>query len=598
MKLRDYQETAIQKILESWQKFRSCLIVLPTGCGKTVVFGELIHRLLTNKVKVEGEQWIGQDSVRAMILAHREELISQAADKVGRISGADVQVEMGEMKVSPMFGQMPHVVVSTVQTQTAPLGGKVKVEGEGEQRMSKFCPDDFGVLVIDEAHHATAKTYRSCIEHYLSNPKCRLLGVTATPDRADESALGSVFDTVAFEYTVTEAIHDGWLVPVKQRLVKVGSLDFSKVSSCAGDFNQGELAQVLEEEQNLHAIAAPTMEICGNRRAIIFAASVKQAERLAEILNRGKREELRGKSEDGSTQDRAAWVCGMTPKDERRTILEDFKAGRVQYLVNVGVLTEGYDDAGVEVVVMARPTKSRALYAQMAGRATRPSAKIADLLGTVGDQVKVEGEGEQRMDASSLRRKLIAESDKPECTILDFVGNSGRHKLVSTVDILGGKEIDEDEEEARARAKKRCEESGEAVDMVAELEKSRAEIKAAKAEEARRRKFIQATAKFIEVSVDPFNIFDLPPIEATAKCTLGRSLSWRQKELLREKLKVDPEKIGLAQARQLLDEYFRRVNERLATFGQMKMLRKFGVSVPMHFDEASRTLNKLLRKAS
>ena len=598
MKLRDYQETAIQKILESWQKFRSCLIVLPTGCGKTVVFGELIHRLLTNKVKVEGEQWIGQDSVRAMILAHREELISQAADKVGRISGADVQVEMGEMKVSPMFGQMPHVVVSTVQTQTAPLGGKVKVEGEGEQRMSKFCPDDFGVLVTDEAHHATAKTYRSCIEHYLSNPKCRLLGVTATPDRADESALGSVFDTVAFEYTVTEAIHDGWLVPVKQRLVKVGSLDFSKVSSCAGDFNQGELAQVLEEEQNLHAIAAPTMEICGNRRAIIFAASVKQAERLAEILNRGKSEELRGKSEDGSTQDRAAWVCGMTPKDERRTILEDFKAGRVQYLVNVGVLTEGYDDAGVEVVVMARPTKSRALYAQMAGRATRPSAKIADLLGTVGDQVKVEGEGEQRMDASSLRRKLIAESDKPECTILDFVGNSGRHKLVSTVDILGGKEIDEDEEEARARAKKRCEESGEAVDMVAELEKSRAEIKAAKAEEARRRKFIQATAKFIEVSVDPFNIFDLPPIEATAKCTLGRSLSWRQKELLREKLKVDPEKIGLAQARQLLDEYFRRVNERLATFGQMKMLRKFGVSVPMHFDEASRTLNKLLRKAS
>ena len=598
MKLRDYQETAIQKILESWQKFRSCLIVLPTGCGKTVVFGELIHRLLTNKVKVEGEQWIGQDSVRAMILAHREELISQAADKVGRISGADVQVEMGEMKVSPMFGQMPHVVVSTVQTQTAPLGGKVKVEGEGEQRMSKFCPDDFGVLVIDEAHHATAKTYRSCIEHYLSNPKCRLLGVTATPDRADESALGSVFDTVAFEYTVTEAIHDGWLVPIKQRLVKVGSLDFSKVSSCAGDFNQGELAQVLEEEQNLHAIAAPTMEICGNRRAIIFAASVKQAERLAEILNRGKSEELRGKSEDGSTQDRAAWVCGMTPKDERRTILEDFKAGRVQYLVNVGVLTEGYDDAGVEVVVMARPTKSRALYAQMAGRATRPSAKIADLLGTVGDQVKVEGEGEQRMDASSLRRKLIAESDKPECTILDFVGNSGRHKLVSTVDILGGKEIDEDEEEARARAKKRCEESGEAVDMVAELEKSRAEIKAAKAEEARRRKFIQATAKFIEVSVDPFNIFDLPPIEATAKCTLGRSLSWRQKELLREKLKVDPEKIGLAQARQLLDEYFRRVNERLATFGQMKMLRKFGVSVPMHFDEASRTLNKLLRKAS
>ena len=129
MKLRDYQEKAIERILESWQKFRSCLIVLPTGCGKTVVFGELIHRILAAKAKAEGEgeQWNGQDSVRAMILAHREELITQAADKVGRISGADVQIEMGDMKVSPMFGQMPHVVVSTVQTQCAPSGRKVKV---------------------------------------------------------------------------------------------------------------------------------------------------------------------------------------------------------------------------------------------------------------------------------------------------------------------------------------------------------------------------------------------------------------------------------------------------------------------------------------
>ena len=633
MKLRDYQEKAIERILESWKKFRSCLIVLPTGCGKTVVFGELIHRILADP-EVIGDRGlvIGEGTnhqpptanhqSRAMILAHREELITQAADKVGRISGADVQIEMGDMKVSPMFGQMPHVVVSTVQTQTAG-GGQVEVEvgGRGRgRRMDKFDPADFGVLVIDEAHHATAKSYRTCIEHYLSNPKCRLLGVTATPDRADESALGNVFDVVAFEYTVTEAIRDGWLVPVKQRLVKVDSLDFSKVSSCAGDFNQGELAQVLEEEQNLHSIAVPTVEICGNRRTIIFAASVKQAERLAEILNRGKRDQGLGIGDSGlgigdsgSTQDRAAWVCGMTPKDERRQILEDFKAGRIQYLVNVGVLTEGYDDAGVEVVVMARPTKSRALYAQMAGRATRPAAEIAAKLGQINDEVVVGsrsrtadvknstvglGPTTTTDDAASKRRALIAASSKPECTILDFVGNSGRHKLVSTVDILGGKDIDEDEEEARRRAKKRCEESGEAIDMIAVLEKSREEIRREKTEQAKRRNFIQATAKFIEVSVDPFNIFDLPPVEESVRCPLGRSLSWRQKELLREKLKIDPDRIGAAHARQLLDEYFRRVNEHLATFGQMKMLRKFGVAVPMRFDEASRTLNRLLRKAS
>ena len=173
----------------------------------------------------------------------------------------------------------------------------------------------------------------------------------------------------------------------------------------------------------------------------------------------------------------------MTPKDERRQILEDFKAGRIQYLVNVGVLTEGYDDAGVEVVVMARPTKSRALYAQMAGRATRPAAEIAAKLGQINDEVVVGsrsrtadvknstvglGPTTTTDDAASKRRALIAASSKPECTILDFVGNSGRHKLVSSVDILGGKDIDEDEEEARRRAKKRCDESGEAVDMIAD----------------------------------------------------------------------------------------------------------------------------------
>ena len=134
--------------------------------------------------------------------------------------------------------------------------------------------------------------------------------------------------------------------------------------------------------------------------------------------------------------------------------------------------------------------------------------------------------------------------------------------------------------------------------MIAVLEKSREEIRREKTEQAKRRNFIQATAKFIEVSVDPFNIFDLPPVEESVRCPLGRSLSWRQKELLREKLKIDPDRIGAAHARQLLDEYFRRVNEHLATFGQMKMLRKFGVAVPMRFDEASRTLNRLLRKAS
>lgn len=585
MKLRDYQKKAVEKVLDCWRDFKSCLIVLPTGCGKTVVFAEIIRRVLTDS-QLAGESvssLVGSDrltnqptnqqpttSNHAMILAHREELITQARDKVNSITGADVQIEMGAFEVKPLFGEMPQVVVSTVQTQCT-------------GRMKKFNPNDYGVLVIDEAHHATAKSYRKCIDHYFQNPDCRLLGVTATPDRADESALGQVFETVAFEYSVTDAIHDGWLVPVKQRLVKVNSLDFSNVTTCAGDFNQGELAQVLEEEHNLHAIAVPTMEICGDRRAIIFAASVRQAERICEIINRGNEDWI---AKNGAK--RAEWVCGKTDKAERRNVLDDFKNGKIQFVVNVGVLTEGFDDAGVSVVVMARPTKSRALYAQMAGRATRPSAKIASLLGKgPSEECKVKSE--------EWRRKLIAESDKPSCLIIDFVGNSGRHKLVSTADILGGEVDDEDEEEARKRAKKRCEESGEETDMIAEVEKARTEIKAAKEAEAKRRSFIQATARFVEVSVDPFNIFDLPPVEKSSGCPLGQHLSWKQKELLREKLKVNPDNMSVVAGRQLLDEYFRRVNAHLATFGQVKALRRFGIPVPMTFDEANRTLTKLFK---
>ena len=579
MKLRDYQKTAVEKVLECWKDFKSCLIVLPTGCGKTVVFAEIIRQCLANRTIDQSEQ--SNNSSRAMILAHREELITQARDKVSAITGEDVQIEMGAFEVKPMFSEMPPIVVSTVQTQCT-------------GRMKKFNPNDYGILVIDEAHHATAKSYRNCIDHYFENPDCRLVGVTATPDRADETALGQVFETVAFEYSVTNAIHDGWLVPVKQRLVKVNSLDFSNVTTCAGDFNQGELAQVLEEEHNLHAIAVPTMEICGDRRAIIFAASVRQAERICEIINRGNEDWI---AKNGAK--RAEWVCGKTEKVERRTILDNFKNGKIQFVVNVGVLTEGFDDAGVSVVVMARPTKSRALYAQMAGRATRPAAEIAAKLGEVEDSAFSPESPDSLIDesetAAALRRKMISESSKPSCLIVDFVGNSGRHKLVSTVDILGGKDIDDDAlSRARAYMREKSDQ-GESVDAAEAIESARAEVKAEKEAAAKRRSFIQATARFVEVSVDPFNIFDLPPVEKSSGCSLGQHLSWKQKELLRDKLKVNPDKMSVESGRQLLDEYFRRVNAHLATFGQVKALRRFGIPVPMTFDEANRTLTRLFK---
>ena len=543
MRLRDYQEKAADGIFTAWADHTSALAVLPTGLGKTVLFAEIIRRM-------------HERGCRAMVLAHREELITQAADKIQRVTGLEAQIEMGEYHVQTYFGQMPPVVVSTVQTHCA--------GGDGLGRMSKFDPQDFGLVVIDEAHHATAGTYRRCIDWYRQNPACKVLGVTATPDRADEAALGQVFDAVAYEYGVLEAIQNGWLVPIEQQMVTVGSLDFSSVRTTAGDLNQGDLAEVMENERNLQGIAAPTVEICGDRRAIIFATTVEQAERLAEILNRYK-------------PDKAAWLCGKTDKEDRRNMLADFKAGRLQYVVNVGVLTEGFDDAGVQVVVMARPTKSRALYAQMAGRGTRPAEEVAGLLGD--------------LPTAQERCAMIRGSSKPSCLIVDFCGNAGRHKLCCTADILGGN-IDDD---VVAEVARRVRENGKPVDMTAELEKVKAEVEARKKREAATRAGLQARAQFLVTKIDPFNEWDLAPVQERG-WDRGRHFTPKQAQVLLERIGVDPDKIPYGQGKQLLDEYFRRLQGGYASLKQAALLKKRGFTMPLRHDMAGRMIGRMAER--
>ena len=540
MRLRDYQEEAAAGVFREWAEHASTLAVLPTGLGKTVLFAEVIRRM-------------HERGARAMVLAHREELITQAADKIRRVTGLEAQVEMGEYHVQPYFGKMPPVVVSTVQTQCA--------GGDGGGRMSKFDPQDFGLVVIDEAHHATAGTYRRCVDWYRQNPACRVLGVTATPDRADEAALGQVFESVAYEYGVLDAINGGWLVPIEQQMVTVGTLDFSGVRTTAGDLNQGDLAEVMEQERNLQGIAAPTVEICGDRRAIVFAATVEQAERLAEILNRYR-------------PDRAAWLCGKTDRDDRRRMLADFKAGRLQFVVNVGVLTEGFDDAGVQVVVMARPTKSRALYAQMAGRGTRPAEEIA---GALGD-----------MPTAAERCAAIRASSKPSCLIVDFAGNAGRHKLCCSADILGG-DLDE---EVVAETARRVREGGRPVDMADELAKVKAEVAERKRREAATRAGLQARAEFLVTKIDPFSEWDITPAQERG-WDRHRRFTPKQAQVLLERVGVNPEKIPYGQGKQLLDEYFRRLQGGYASLKQSTLLRKRGFAMPLRHDMAGRMIGRM-----
>lgn len=537
MKMRPYQDAAIAGAFNAWEENTSALIVLPTGLGKTVVFSEIVRRM---------------QPARAIIVAHREELIFQAAEKIKRVTGLDGGVEMGELHADGWFGTPPPYVVSTIQTQCS--------GGDGGGRMTKFLPGDFGLVVIDEAHHATSPTYRRVIDYYRQNPSCKILGVTATPDRADEEALGQVFDAVAYDYQILDAINQGWLVPVQQQMVTVESMDFSNIKTTAGDLNQGELAEVMEEEDNLQRVAVPTVEICGDRRAIVFATTVRQAERLAEIINRYR-------------PDKAVWLCGKTDKEKRRKMLADFKAGVVQYVVNVGVLTEGFDDSGVEVIVMARPTKSRALYAQMAGRGTRPHDSVAGLLGDCGTDEE--------------RCAMIRNSVKPACLIVDFCGNAGRHKLVTSADILGGNISDEVVEAAIREAR----DSGKPVDMADVLRKEQQLADERRRAEAARRAALKSRAAFMLTDIDPFNEWDLTPAKERG-WDRARKFTEKQKMVLMQRIGVDADTIPYAQGKQLLDEYFRRLQGGYASLKQTRCLKRWGVRAPVRFAEARRMIDR------
>jgi superfamily II DNA or RNA helicase len=537
MKLRPYQSAASDAIFKEWQDNDSTLVVMPTGGGKTVLFADVIRRVFPR---------------RALVLAHREELIFQARDKIQRVTGLSADVEMGEYRAEGgLFGQA-RVVVSTIQTQCS--------GGDGGGRMAKFDPQRFGVLIIDEAHHATSPSYRRVIDYYRTNPALKVLGVTATPDRADEEALGQVFQSVAFDYEVLDAIQDGWLVPIEQQMVHVAGLDYSGIRTTAGDLNGGDLAAVMEAEKNLQQMASASLTIIGPRRALVFTASVKAAELTAEIFNRHR-------------SGMAAWVCGKTDREERRRVLANFATGKLQVVCNCGVLTEGFDDPGVEVVIMGRPTKSRSLYSQMVGRSTRPLPGVVD--------------GPETAEA---RRAAIAASGKPSCLVVDFVGNCGKHKLVTSADILGGKVSEEAVELAVTQARR----SGGPVKMAEALEEAEAELREQKrlAEAARRARLV-ATARFTTQSVDPFDVLHLDPVKPRGWDN-SRQLTEKQRSLL-AKQGINPDGISFSQGKQLIAEIVRRWDGKLCSFKQAKVLRKHGYSTEVSFAEASATIEALAR---
>lgn len=331
MKLRPYQQEAKEAIFEQWDNgIKKTLLVLPTGCGKTIVFAKVTEDCVRR-------------GNRVLILAHRGELLEQASDKIRKSTGLGCAMEKAEESCQRSWFR---VVVGSVQTLMR------------EKRLGQFPADYFQTIIIDEAHHCISDSYQRVLKHF---PEAQVLGVTATPDRGDMRNLGTYFESLAYEYTLPKAIKEGFLAPIKALTLPL-KIDMANVGIQAGDFKASDIGTALDPY--LHSIVEEMKKYCQNKKTVVFLPLVKTSQKFRDILNENG---FRAAEVNGDSQDRAE-------------VLNAFEKGDYNVLCNSMLLTEGWDCPSVDCVVVLRPTKVRSLYCQMVGRGTRLSPGKEHLL--------------------------------------------------------------------------------------------------------------------------------------------------------------------------------------------------------------------------
>jgi superfamily II DNA or RNA helicase len=390
---RPYQADAIKALSAGWQGSNNRLaVVLPTGAGKTVVFSNLIlDRLAT----------LAAAGQRALVIAHREELLTQAADKIKAVAPA---LRVGIVKAERDEHQDYDVIVASIQTLAV------------ERRRQAI--QNIGLVIVDECHHAAAASYLTVLEHFGAWQGVPTAGFTATMTRTD-GGLADVWQEVVFTLDILDMIEDGYLCDVRGKRVVVAGLDLDKVKTRAGDLQDGQLGQALDDSGAASVIADAYKVHAADRPGVVFTPTVATAQSMAEAFT--------------GAGIRAAAIWGDMHRDDRLATLKAYRAGDVQVLTNCMVLTEGFDAPWTSCAVIARPTKSPGLYCQMAGRALR----------------LFEG--------------------KKDALILDVMGASTRHKLASIVDLTGKDLPQADEDETLRETARRADEEKRRLEL-AQLE--------------------------------------------------------------------------------------------------------------------------------
>lgn len=366
---RDYQEEAITNVINAVREGkRGGLIVMPTGTGKTATFVQCAKR-------INAEGLLGNR--KTLVLVHRVELVDQAQKAFeSQLGVGTVSVMSAGRKSRDVRGT---VVVAGVQTLAS------------DAMLEQFDPEAFGLVIVDETHHIVADTWRKILERLglidaagfgVKAEGKFLLGVTATPDRSDDVHLSIPFpDGLLFSKPLLWFVLKKYLLK-PQGVLMTTSAALSQVSIGAnGDYNESELGSVMSRGQVLNEIVQAYENLTPGKRALVFATNVEHAYALAEAFNRD------------SKKRRAEAIDGTMDPEERKEIIAQHKRGEIDLLINFGILTEGYDDPGIEAVYVARPTRSRSLYVQMVGRGLRPdpehpeksSVDIVDITGSILD---------------------------------------------------------------------------------------------------------------------------------------------------------------------------------------------------------------------